>query len=99
VSCKKVWEALTEKNVLVEEEVNAAKDTIKGDGVWELVKDAEKVFVTSGKKILEFIPSKDKEEMLSKMRGRTGNLRAPTAKTGNIYYVGFNEELYRDRIG
>lgn len=76
--------------------MNASKDTIKGEGIWELVKDAEKVIVTSGKKILEFNPVEDREEMLEKMSGRTGNLRAPTARKSNIFYVGFNEELYND---
>ena len=36
--------------------------------------------------------------MLAKISGRTGNLRAPTLKSGNTYYVGFNEELYQDEL-
>ena len=78
----------------IAEEVNAGKDTISGDEIWQLVKDAEKVVVTSGKKILEYTPLDNKDEMLAKISGRTGNLRAPTAKIGNVFFVGFNEELY-----
>lgn len=55
--------------------------------------------VASGKKIYEFKPQEDKKEILAKVAGRTGNLRAPTTRIGNVFYVGFNEELYKDRIG
>ena len=81
------------------QEINAAKDTINGDAIWELVKDADKVVVASGKKIMEYQPGADKEELLAKISGRTGNLRAPTARIGNTFYVGFNEELYKEKIG
>jgi len=51
--------------------------------------------VTSGKKILEYDPkTADMEELLKKVTGRTGNLRAPTLKRGNTLYVGFTVELY-----
>ncbi len=55
--------------------------------------------VASGKKIMEFKPAVDKSEMLEKISGRTGNLRAPTAKIGKVFYVGFNDELYEEKIG
>lgn len=64
-----------------------------------MVKDADRVLVTSGKKILDFNPRSDREEMLAKMSGRTGNLRAPTIRCGRVFYVGFNEELYQKTIG
>ncbi len=67
---------------------------MSGEAIWKLVEGAEKVYVTSGKKILEFTPPDNKEEMLKKMSGRTGNLRAPTLREGNVFYVGFNEDLY-----
>lgn len=78
------------------EEVNAAKNTISGDDVWSLVENAEKVVVTSGKKILEYNPkTDDRSEIVGKISGRTGNLRAPALRIGNSYYIGFNEELYQ----
>lgn len=98
MSCKKAWGALEQQGVEITEEVNAAKNTIKGKGIWELLKSAEKVIVTSGKKILDFDPDADREEMLSKVSGRTGNLRAPTLRCGEVFYIGYNEELYQERI-
>ena len=51
--------------------------------------------MASGRKILEYVPKDaDKEEMLGKVSGRTGNLRAPSLRIGDTYYIGFNQELY-----
>lgn len=81
---------------MVAEEVNAAKDTIKKDDVFALLGGAKKVFVTSGKKIFEYeSESADMEEMLTKATGRTGNLRAPALRRGSVYYIGYNDELYK----
>lgn len=76
-------------------EVNAKKDTVEKDGVLDLLKDADTIFIASGKKTLEFDPSTaDMEEVLKKATGRTGNLRAPTLRIGDTFFIGFNEELY-----
>ena len=81
------------------EEVNAAKDTLKIDGVWGLLGDAGKIYVTSGKQILEFNPeTADREELLKRVTGRTGNLRAPALRRGNVFYIGYNDELYETLI-
>jgi len=79
--------------------VNAKNQTLSGDDAWELVANADKVYVASGKNIIEFDPSTvSKEEILKKIIGRTGNLRAPALKRGNDYFIGFNTDLY-DRLG
>lgn len=52
------------------------------------------MIVTSGKKILEFDSLADNEEMIKKIMGRSGNLRAPSLRIGSELYVGYNEELY-----
>jgi len=75
--------------------VNAAKDTVKIDGAWGLLSGAKKIYVASGKKILEFDPATaDREELLKKATGRTGNLRAPTLRKGDVFFIGYNEEMY-----
>ena len=79
----------------MKEEVNAAKDTVSGDAIWRLLGEADSIMVAQNKNILEFSPARDdREEILSKVAGRTGNLRAPTLRVGKTFYVGFNEELY-----
>jgi len=51
--------------------------------------------VAKGKKVIEFEEIADKhDEVLKKIIGPSGNLRAPTLKIGDSYVVGFNLELY-----
>ncbi|MCP3892434.1 MAG: hypothetical protein GY702_26705 [Desulfobulbaceae bacterium] len=62
-----------------------------------MIAGAKKVVVASGKKILEFDPATtDKEDLIKKITGRTGNLRAPALKRGDVYYIGFNVEMYEN---
>lgn len=84
----------------METEVNAKKEVYNGEEAWSVVAGAQKVVVASGKKIIEFDPSTaDKEEMLKKITGRTGNLRAPTLKKDGVFYVGYNAEMYSNLVG
>jgi len=83
----------------VETEINAKKEIYNGDEAWSVVAGAQKVFVASGKKIIEFDPATaDKEEMLKKITGRSGNLRAPALKRDGVYYIGYNAEMYDNLI-
>ena len=84
---------------MIDKEVNAKKETYSGEDAWNVIADASKVFVASGKKILEFDPaSADKEELLKKITGRTGNLRAPALKQGDVFYIGYNVEIYNNLV-
>ena len=75
----------------VETEVDAKKEVITIDDAWSFLQSAETVYVASGKKTLKYTPSGDnKDELLKKATGRTGNLRAPTLRVGKDLYVGFN---------
>lgn len=95
VSCKKAWTVFDEKKFDVETEVNAKKEVYNGDAAWQVIASAKTVYVASGKKTLEFDPATaDKEEMLKKITGRTGNLRAPALKVGDVFYIGFNQSMY-----
>jgi len=81
--------------VVIAEEINAKKKAFHGEEALQVVAAARKVFVAAGKKILEYDPAvADKAELLKKITGPSGNLRAPTLKRGNVVYVGFNPELY-----
>ena len=55
-----------------------------------------------GKKVDVFDLKKgrpDDATLLAHLIGRTGNMRAPAAKVGTTFVVGFNEEAYRDVLG
>ena len=76
---------------------DARKNVIKADGAWDLIIAAKSLSVGRGKKVQTFVPDADqKEEILKVCLGRTGNLRAPTARSGKKLYVGFNEEMYKE---
>jgi hypothetical protein len=53
--------------------------------------------VASGQKTLTFTPdSSNKEELINKATGRTGNLRAPALRIGDDLYIGYNAAMYED---
>ncbi len=62
----------------------------------ELLGVAKKVFIAKGKKLDTYTGGEATEEVVTKMLGATGNLRAPTIVVGKKLLVGFNEELYRE---
>ena len=49
--------------------------------------------IVDGSTLVKFI-TPWQEEILKAAMGRSGNLRAPTLKTKNAVYIGFNEEIY-----
>ncbi len=56
--------------------------------------------MAKGKQIAKFVEIADKQgEVLKKVMGPSGNLRAPTLRIGNKYIVGFNLELYEENFG
>ncbi|PIE73278.1 MAG: hypothetical protein CSA20_04130 [Deltaproteobacteria bacterium] len=95
MSCKKAWTVFQDKNIAIEKEVDAKKETKKSGEAWELVSGADTVFVASGQKVLQFKPAEaDREELLKKITGRTGNLKAPALQVGDVFYIGFNQDMY-----
>ena len=73
---------------------------IQAEGAWELFQGVDSLHVGRGKKTVHFTPDAEtKEEILKVTLGRTGNLRAPTLRVGKRFYVGYNEEMYKELIG
>ena len=57
------------------------------------------VVVCKGKKVDEFKPGgKAPADVVAAMLGPTGNLRAPTIRRGKTVVVGFNEDVFADRL-
>jgi hypothetical protein len=53
--------------------------------------------VASGQKTLSFKPDlSNRDELINKATGRTGNLRAPALRLGNDLYIGYNAALYEN---
>lgn len=65
-----------------------------------IAKQSSQVHVAKGKKVEVFDMSDAKlAEVVEKMLGPTGNLRAPTIRRGKVTVVGFNEEVYETVLG
>lgn len=76
---------------------DARKQAYPAEAVWQLLAGAEKVYVAVGKKIVEFDPATaDRDLLLQKVIGPSGNLRAPSLRVGKVFYVGFHPEMYKD---
>ena len=77
--------------------MSATKQRYDADAAWELLKSATRIHTAKGKKVNRWNPSEDdRAAILSDVIGPSGNLRAPTWRTGNEFLVGFNEELYAE---
>jgi arsenate reductase-like glutaredoxin family protein len=77
---------------------DAGKDRRGREEALALARQADKVVVAKGKKVVSFDMKKDApddEALLAHLLGPTGNLRAPTLRKGKTLLVGFSEEAYR----
>lgn len=99
MSCTKAREAFAESAVEITEECDAKTNVVGPDEVWQVLSSARIVNVASGQKTLTFKPGQDdKEELIKKTTGRTGNLRAPAVRLGTELYVGFNVPMYESLV-
>ncbi len=58
------------------------------------------MIVAKGKKVSEFKPGgKAGADVVDAMLGPTGNLRAPTIRSGKTVLVGFNEDVFAEKLG
>lgn len=84
----------------MEENKNQVRETVSaGKKLGEaearkLIRDAKKIYIAKGKKLDEFDGGRATKDIVEKMLGSTGNLRAPTIKASKNLVVGFNAELY-----
>ena len=78
--------------------MDARKVRIDADAALKLLDGMTRVVAARGKKVEVFDLKKDRpadDELLARLMGPTGNLRAPTARVGKTLVVGFNEEAYK----
>ena len=88
-------EFLDTNSVQVENRTDARKEKMDAAAVWALMGSAERIVVAKGKRIETFVPTEDTQESILKaVMGRSGSLRAPTARSGDVFFVGFNDTLY-----
>ena len=80
---------------LVPDDVVLASKKLGRDAAVALAKTCDTLIVARGKKVTTFeVSGGPGEEMVDAMLGPTGNLRAPTVRSGRTLLVGFNEDEY-----
>ncbi|GAB4136165.1 MAG: hypothetical protein Tsb009_03110 [Planctomycetaceae bacterium] len=88
---------LADREITPKEIVNATKEKKGADEALALAREASKIVVARGKKVVTFDMKKDKpddETLLKHLLGPSGNLRAPTLRRGKTLFVGFHEEEF-----
>ena len=64
-----------------------------------MLAEADKVYVAVGKKVVEFDPAEvDRDLLLKKVIGPSGNLRAPALRVGKVFYIGYHPEIYNTLV-
>ena len=80
------------------EKVSASRKLQREDAR-AILAGSSKVFVAKGKKLESFdTGGKVDEDVLDRFVGSTGNLRAPTARSGKTVLVGFDEEAWSEAL-
>ncbi len=89
---------MEERAIEIEETVPASRK-LGEEKARDLILAAKKITIAKGKKVDVFDGGVASEEIVSKMLGSTGNLRAPTIVVGDRLVVGFNEDAYGEVFG
>ncbi len=102
MTCKKAQGFLEQDAVEVAEIVDATQHRYDANAALALLKGIDTLIAAKGKKIETFDLKNDRPddaELLARLMGPTGNLRAPTARVGRVLLVGFNEDVYAKALG
>ncbi len=87
------------KQIAIDSSSDARKERIDADAAWEMLKSATRILTAKGKKVQEWNPQADtKDAILKAAMGPSGNLRAPTLRIGETFYIGFNADMYENEL-
>jgi len=89
---------MEERSVEIKETIPASRK-LGEDAARDLVASAKTITIAKGKKLDVHDGGTASDEIVAKMLGSTGNLRAPTITVGDRVVVGFNEGVYREIFG
>jgi len=102
MTCKRTQGFLAKHRVTPAETVNATRQTIRGRAALAVARGIDSLVVTRGRKLIEVDLKRDRpsdDELLKLLLGPSGNLRAPTLRSGRRLVVGFDEQAYADLLG
>ena len=82
--------------------MDATKNRFDATAALKLLAGVTKLVAMKGKKVevLDLNAARPEDaELLARLMGPTGNLRAPTARVGSTLLVGFNPDAYEEYLG
>ncbi len=89
---------MEERAVEIDETIPASRK-LGEDTARDLIASAKTITIAKGKKVDQYDGGTASDEIVTKMLGSTGNLRAPTITVGDRVVVGYNEGVYREIFG
>jgi arsenate reductase-like glutaredoxin family protein len=97
MTCAKTQGFLARHKVTVAAQADAKKSTIKGAAALGVLEGVDEIYAAKGKRVVHVDLRRERPgraELLALLLGPTGNLRAPTLRTGRTLIVGFDEATY-----
>jgi arsenate reductase-like glutaredoxin family protein len=102
VTCQRARDFIAANEIAVKDETDARKDRRDPKQALALAKEANKIIVSKGTKVVTFDMKKDPPDdatLMAHLIGPTGNLRAPAILKGKTLLIGFNEGAYLAGLG
>lgn len=97
MTCAKSQEFLVNAGVTPKHTQDARKETIDGERVLGVLEGIHELYVVKGKSVTRIDLKKQRPDdatLRGYLQGPTGNLRAPSARLGHRFVVGFDPATY-----
>ena len=102
MTCVRSQEFLARHKIDVKEMINAAKVRFEPKEAIKLAREASRIVVAKGKKVVTFDMKReppDDDTLLKHIIGPTGKLRAPVIRRGSTLLIGFAEDEFAKVLG
>jgi len=97
MTCKRAEEFLDQAGAKIVQQIDARKERLGPAAALRLAHSVRHVFVARGKKFVHFDMKADPPgdaELKQHLMGPSGNLRAPTVRSGDRLFVGFHPDEF-----
>ncbi len=102
MTCVRTQGFLAKKKITVTSQVDARKSRLSKKDALALAREMDEIYVAKGKRVTRVDLKADRPDdnaLAALLLGPTGNLRAPTLRSGRTLVVGFDEATYKKVFG
>jgi hypothetical protein len=102
MTCSKSQSFLQRRKIDVKETVNAAKVRFEPEQALRIAREAGRIVIAKGKKVVTFDMRKDPPDdatLLAHILGPSGKFRAPAIRRGSTLLIGFDEDAFARVLG